>query len=59
MYHLQLRSGVKADTWKTGRGSGSISELKGACTASNTDYRIIDKNGNVIWQDLWPRKGGK
>jgi len=57
MYHLQIKSGVKADTWKTGNGSGSINQLKDLCTASRTDYRIIDANGDVVWTDLWPRNG--
>lgn len=57
MYHLQIKSGTKADTWKTGNGSGSINQLKDFCTASRMDYRIIDAKGRVVWMDLWARKG--
>lgn len=57
MYRLQMKSGVKPDTWKNGNGSGSIDQLKDFCTASRMDYRIIEENGNVVWMDLWPRKG--
>ena len=57
MYRLQMKSGVKPDTWKDSSGSGSISSLKDLCTVCRMDYRIIDENGSVVWADLWPRNG--
>lgn len=50
MYELQSAK-ANSNTWTNGgHRSGSIADLKDYATLQNTDYRIVDQNGKIVWQ---------
>jgi hypothetical protein len=49
MYELQLKQAGASQWISAGGRSGSIGDLKDFADAQNTDYRIVDESGAVVW----------